>query len=399
MRIAHIFSRFKTYSGAEHLCFRWLREGIRYGDRLTVITRYLPSELVDHVPDDVNVRTLRWAHVPTRYHFLESICDVLYSPFLFFLVPNDTDVDVYWNDNTLASLFLDSLVRRKPRVFYCLQLPHFAYGQTGLVTRSYPPLSWLVPLLVPMYRWLDRLFARRADSIVAISKMVSQDCRRVYRRSVVPTAGPGIDLPRSGIIGPLFIRRTLPVKTDQVLLTAGKLIPKKNFDMFVRVVHMLRRDGLDVTGVIIGDGPLRERILGLIRSLDLEGYCLMTGFVEAYDDVLRLMSGATIYVYLERNVPFGLTPLEAGSVGVPTVTFAGGGVEETIVDGENGCKLPIEYGAEEVAAAVGALLSGPAEELSRLGRNGRVHAQRWTWDRSYERFRKHVASVAVVRPK
>ena len=356
------------------------------GDRATLVTRHLPQELAVHVPAGVDVKTLKIAHSPTRFHFLESICDVLYSPLLFLLVPTDTDWDIYWNDNTLAALFVDSLRRRKRRLFFCLQLPHFAYGQTMLVARSYPPLSWLVPVFAPLYRWLDRLMARRADLIVAISQMVRRDCLRVYGTVAPITGSPGIDPPRPEVIDRDFIRRDLGIRSPYILVTAGKLIPKKNFDLFVRVIDRLRRDGVDVTGVIIGDGPFRERVARLIRSLDLASHCLMTGFVAAYDDVLRYMSGATIYVYLERNVPFGLTPLEASSLAVPVVAFEGGGVDETVVDGETGRTIPTHYDAEDIARLLADMLQHDRGMLRRWGERGAQVAVGWTWEQSYTRF-------------
>jgi phosphatidylinositol alpha-1,6-mannosyltransferase len=264
------------------------------------------------------------------------------------------------------------------------------------VTRSYPPLSWLVPLLAPLYRWLDRVFARRADRIVAISKMVRDDCRRVYGRDDIRTAGPGVDPPAPELVDPGYLRRRLRIDTRHVLVTVGKLIPKKNFDMFVRVVKELRDRGRDVGGVIIGDGPLRDEIEGLIVRLGLEGRCLMTGFLREYEEVLRYMSGATIYMYLERNVPFGLTPVEAGSLGVPVVAYEGGGADETIVPGENGRKLPAGYGSEEIADVVEELLEAPEGVLAEMGDAGRTMAARWSWEAAYDRFLEGIG--AVERP-
>ncbi len=182
------------------------------------------------------------------------------------------------------------------------------------------------------------------------------------------------------------MRDRFAIRTDHVLVTAGKLIPKKNFDLFVMALDALRRRGVDVAGVIVGDGPLRERIERLIRSLELDSWCHMTGFVSKYEDVLRYMSGASIYVYLERRVPFGLTPLEAGSVGVPVAAFEGGGVEETIEDGENGVKIPTDFQPRQIAGVLADLLARPRAERERMGRKGREMAAKWTWDRAYDRF-------------
>lgn len=386
LRITHVLARFKTYSGAEHFCFHLTREATRRGHRVTIVTRHLPRSLRRHVPEGVEVRQLAWAHAPTRFHFFESICDVLYSPFLRQHLPGDSTCDLYWNDNTLASLFIDSVSRDRLRAFFCLQLPHFAYGQTMLVARSYPPLSWLVPVLAPIYRALDRLFARRADLIMAISRMVKRDCERVYGRRDVALVSPGIDPPPPELVDPGYLRERLGVESEHIILSAGKIIPKKNFDLFVQAVGVLRDRGLDVSGVIIGDGPFRGRIESLVQRMDLRQHCILTGFLPDHADVLRYMSGADVYVYLEPNVPFGLTPLEAGSLGVPVVAFEGGGVEETIRDGENGRKIASSCGPEEIADIVQELLLLSTEERRQMGNRGRQLAARWTWERSYDQL-------------
>lgn len=393
MHVVHIIARLKTYSGAEHLAFRYFREALARGDRVTLVTRHVPEDLRPHIPPGVEVRTLRFAHRPTRLHFFESISDVAYSLFLFRLVPRASDCDVYWNDSTLASLFLDSLLRTKLRMFYCLQLPHFAYGQTWLVTRSYPPLSWLVPIFVPIYRWLDRLFARRADSIVTLSRSVQKDCAMVYPRKPVFTVNPGVVLPSATLSDPSFIRRTFPIDSRQILVTAGKLIPKKNIPLFVEILAGLRSRGLDVAGVVVGDGPMRSEIELSIARHGLEEACLLAGFIPSYEDVLRIISGASLYLYLERRVPFGLTPIEAGAVGVPVVAFEGGGVEETVADGVNGWKIPEDWGAEQITELLASLLNEP-DKLLQQGREGRRMAAERTWSRSYADFAQLIESRA-----
>ena len=176
-------------------------------------------------------------------------------------------------------------------------------------------------------------------------------------------------------------------------MTVGKLIPKKNMDLFVKVVHLLRQKRVDVSGVIIGDGPLSGSIEHLIRSLKLEPYCLMTGFVPEYEDVQRLLSGATVHVFLEKLVPFGLTPLEAGSLRVAVVAYEGGGVEETVVYGENGYKLPLHYGVEQIAEVLQGMLLGSPNLLRTMGRKGASMALNWTWDRAYDRFLGNIEDV------
>jgi glycosyltransferase involved in cell wall biosynthesis len=85
-------------------------------------------------------------------------------------------------------------------------------------------------------------------------------------------------------------------------------------------------------------------------------------------------------------------------LGVPVVAFEGGGVEETVVDGENGRKLPAAYGAEEIADLIAGLLEGSAEELARMGDRAKEMVKRWTWGRAYDRFLEYLGSLESRQP-
>jgi D-inositol-3-phosphate glycosyltransferase len=79
--------------------------------------------------------------------------------------------------------------------------------------------------------------------------------------------------------------------------------------------------------------------------------------------------------------PFGLAPLEAMACGIPVVTYAVGGLAESVIDGVTGIHVP-RRDVHELAAALRALL---ADEMRRVSyataAMDRVRS-RYTWHRA-----------------
>jgi glycosyltransferase involved in cell wall biosynthesis len=92
---------------------------------------------------------------------------------------------------------------------------------------------------------------------------------------------------------------------------------------------------------------------------------------------------------------WGLTIVEAGAAGTPTVAFRGaGGVEEALVDGRTGL-LADDPG--DFTAKVRLLLTDDRLRLA-MGAAARAHAALFTWPAAGERFAALVARAATNAP-
>ena len=59
-----------------------------------------------------------------------------------------------------------------------------------------------------------------------------------------------------------------------------------------------------------------------------------------HEDLVQLLSSSLAVVSFAHNEPFGLTPVEAHAVGVPSLMVDEGGFSSTIIDGKSGRLLP-----------------------------------------------------------
>lgn len=165
-----------------------------------------------------------------------------------------------------------------------------------------------------------------------------------------------------------------PAEGPAKIVSVGRLVPKKGFDVLLRACARLKKEGREFRLTIIGDGPERQRLartaaeLTLGKSIYLQGRQPLPEVASALarGDVFALAS--VIAADGDRD---GLPNviLEAMAAGLPVVASRLGGIPEAVTDGETG--LLVEPGDEEaLAEGLGRLLDDPAlrEKLGEAGR-------------------------------
>jgi len=116
---------------------------------------------------------------------------------------------------------------------------------------------------------------------------------------------------------------------DPVVLYLGRLAQQKGPDVFLEAAARVHARLPRCRFVLGGEGELypelvaRARELGLTRAVRFSGFLDGEALVEAY-------RGADVYVMPSAAEPFGISALEALSLGVPTIVARGSGVTEVV---------------------------------------------------------------------
>jgi glycosyltransferase involved in cell wall biosynthesis len=217
------------------------------------------------------------------------------------------------------------------------------------------------PFRAAAFRFVERLLARRADRVIAITGALARF--QIERVGLPPEKVEVIhygldDVPQAWGANPPD-----PVPADaRVLLCISRLERQKGVDVAIRALSDV--DGAHL--VVLGEGPERPELERLARELDVPVY--LPGRVP---DVSAWLRRASLLVHPARWEGFGLALLEAMLAGLPVVATRVSSIPEIVADGETGLLVPPDDPAA-LARAVNQVLAGP----SGYGERGLERARR-----------------------
>ena len=244
-------------------------------------------------------------------------------------------------------LFLLSFARAARRASRDVDLVHAHWLPSAL-----PALATRKPFVVQLWGtdvalarrapWLARRLLRHARLVIAPSQALATDARALGARDirVVPSA----------VAFPASVRD--PDRPPHVLFV-GRLSEEKGLPELLEATEGLPR-------VIVGDGPLRDRIpeaVGFVPPGELGAY----------------YGRAAIVVCPSRREGYGIVAREAMAYGRPVVATAVGGLVDAVEDGVTGLLVP-PHDRVALRAAVERLLAD-AQLRSQLGADARERAE------------------------
>lgn len=174
-------------------------------------------------------------------------------------------------------------------------------------------------LLSPGLRRWDGAAARRADVYLANSTVTQRAIREAYGIEAEVLAPPPAMLPAGE-------ERPLPGVEPGFLLCVARLLPYKNVDVVVAAAQATGREL-----VVVGDGPDRARLEAQAAQ---RGRVHLLGRVD--DATLRWVYRHASALVAASYEDYGLSPLEAGAFGRPSVVLRDGGYLDTVADGVTG---------------------------------------------------------------
>jgi glycosyltransferase involved in cell wall biosynthesis len=223
------------------------------------------------------------------------------------------------------------------------------------------------------WRFVERALARRAERIVAITHALARfQVEQVgLPAEKVEVIHYGLDEPPQ----PWGTNPPLDLGSGAVVAATSRLVLQKGVDVAVRAAA-----GLDVTVVVLGEGPERARLEAVARELGVR--LLLPGRVP---DVAEVLRRADVFVHPARWEGFGLAVLEAMLVSLPVVASNVSSLPELVSDGETGLLVPPDD-PEALRAALERVLADPGE----LGARGYERARR---EFSVERMAARTAAL------
>ena len=204
-----------------------------------------------------------------------------------------------------------------------------------------------------IYRRLERLVARRSDSVLCVSTDLARRMRRAGARHVAlaVVVAPAAAQPSADDIAKA--RAEIGAQGRQVVLAAGRLARQKGFDVLFEALIGLRGRGLEPVLALAGDGPMAGQLASLARQTELA-----VRFLRHRADVPALLGVADVVVVPSRWEGQPLIVQEALRAGRPIVASKVGGIPD--LTGEDGALLVRAGVPAALESALAAVLSDPS---------------------------------------
>lgn len=192
---------------------------------------------------------------------------------------------------------------------------------------------------VERLRVLERFVARRALCVIVPSHYL----KTVVERWNVPSEK--ITVVYNDITIPLVPSRTsararLSIKEHAlVLMSAGRLVPWKGFEMLIDLMSQVVERHPAATLYIAGDGPLHRFLLERVYAKGLERNIVLLGSLDR-SALCAYIRASDIFLLNTAYEGFSHQLLEAFAIGTPTITTSAGGNKEIVRDGVNALMAP-----------------------------------------------------------
>lgn len=188
--------------------------------------------------------------------------------------------------------------------------------------------------------------------------------------------------------------RTPAPADPPVICCVARLVPHKRIEHALEVLARLRPRWPDLRLTVVGDGwaadAIRRRAaeLGVASSVDLLGHV-----DEATKH--RVLARASVHLCPSLKEGWGLVIMEAATHGVPTVAYrSGGGVADSVVDGETGL---LADDLDDFTACVARLLED-GDLRARLGRAAMSRSWNYAWPTTVAAFADVLATATAEEP-
>ena len=203
---------------------------------------------------------------------------------------------------------------------------------------------------------------RRAAFVVAISSFG----RSQLFRWVSHSHWAKINVVHCGL-EPTF-RAEEPIATPAVprLICVGRICAQKGQLLLIDAVAALARRGITFELGLAGDGEMRGEVEELVRASGLDSRVRITGWISS-DQVRSEILAARALVLPSFAEGLPVVIMEAMALHRPVITTFVAGIPELVRQGEGGWLVPAGD-VDELARAIEACLTTPAEELTRMAR-------------------------------
>lgn len=340
--LAYIFERFPKFS--QTFCYREVAELFRQGERPALFSLRGPdlgpesswnSEIlgaVDRLPEGDEFAQIVDAEVKTIPREARKILRAWRGKRDSLRLYQAVYIGVRLRDRRVPHVHAHFAGMAARTAFWVRKFFGLSYSVTVHANDIFAPADFEIGL--------DHIFSS-ASAIVAVSDFGAEYIRRKFPEAAerVYRIYNGIDI--AGFQPARF------VDPPPLILSIGRLISKKGFDLLISACGILRDRGLEFRCEIVGEGPLEKELRSQIQKHNLTERVRLSG-PKMQPEIATLLSEAAVFALPCRMDPDGAMDnlptviMEAMAAALPVVSTEVGGISEMVIDGKTGSLVSAE---------------------------------------------------------
>lgn len=295
-------------------------------------------------------------------------------------------------DLAYGALLLGAMRRMRTVYFYHSR---FVTDAVDRVALKRWPLRLAHRPLATFVNSVERTVLNSADRIVAVSEFSRDEISTLAgvgaaaNATVIPT---GVDIEQFTPGDRVGARAELGIASDALaLVCVGRFAPVKRYDRAIQVVARLRqRTGRPVVLMLVGAGPERRRLERVAEELAVTDAVRFEGF-RSGDELLTRLRAADFMLCTSQFENWSLSLLEGLACGLPVLTTPFGGTPQMVrpVSAE----LVLDVPDPDMFVDRIMRLSSRPEELATIGRDARLHAERFGWESVVDKVEAELAPL------
>ncbi len=172
-------------------------------------------------------------------------------------------------------------------------------------------------------RWFNRHQCNDVDSVIVPSTAMLDILKNYEIHKPIDIIATGIDdrFFTSGN-GERFKQKHNIDPQRPLLVHIGRLAHEKNIDFLLNMLVELRKTVPEILLVIAGEGPARDHLIKLCRTLNIENNVLFVGYLDRETSLLDCYCAGDVFIFASKTETQGLVLLEAMAQKIPLVSLA-----------------------------------------------------------------------------
>src|SRR2546425_4929341 len=275
--------------------------------------------------------------------------------------------DLLIDNSDVGMPWLTPLYARIPRITIVHQLVREIFYQE--LPRPISDIGFFAePLLYRLYS---------GSRIVA----VSQSTARELMEFGIPDGN--VDVVSPGCTASSHTRTTLKEHSPNTVACVTRLMKYKGVQLAFMAFRRIIRESPDARLVIAGSGPYQDQLEKMAVNLGISKNVVFLGRISD-ESKLKLYSESRVMISPSQREGFGMSVIEANSVGTPVVGWNVPGLRDSIIHNKTGLLAPFPDD-RQLARAVLTLLNDDST-WNRLSLNAWKWSAVHSWDRSAREF-------------